>query len=157
MLSLFLRNLIFTILQPGIVAGLIPFLILGKDAEYILTTSWELHHYMGLFIFTAGLIIMLTCIAGFAVKGRGTLSPADPTQKLVISGLYRFSRNPMYLGVLLLLAGETLFFQSVYLLIYSLIVATSFNLFVIFREEPRLQKDFGDAYKEYCRKVRRWL
>ncbi len=159
MLSLFIRNLIFTILQPGIVAGLIPYLILGDKVNDIFVQqlfSPELHN-SGIIIFLIGLVIMLTCIINFAVKGKGTLSPADPTKKLVISGLYRFSRNPMYVGVTLILIGEAIFFQSVQLLIYSLLVFLAFNIFTILVEEPRLKKDFGEEYNRYCKKVSRWI
>lgn len=114
MLSLLLRNLIFTILQPGLVAGLIPFWILGDKVNNIFVQPWQLYHYVGALIFVIGLITMLSCILSFAVKGRGTLSPVDPTKRLVITGLYRFSRNPMYVGVTMVLIGEANFF-SLYL------------------------------------------
>ena len=100
---------------------------------------------------------MLICIISFAVKGRGTLSPADPTKKLVVTGLYRYSRNPMYIGVVMILTGEAIFFQSVSLWIYLLVVIIAFNIFILLHEEPRLQKDFGEEYKKYCQKVRRWI
>ncbi len=99
MVSLLLRNLFFTILEPGIVAGLIPFLILGDGANNLLAQPFIFHHYFGATVFVIGFVIMMTCIISFAVKGRGTLSPADPTKRLVITGLYKFSRNPMYVGV----------------------------------------------------------
>ena len=111
MVSLLLRNLFFTILQPGIVAGLIPFLILGNEANNILAQPLTFHHYSGATIFVIGFVIMMTCIISFAVNGRGTLSAADPTKRLVISGLYKFSRNPMYVGVTMILLGEAIFFS----------------------------------------------
>src|SRR5689334_13727701 len=103
--SLFLRNLFFTILQPGIVAGLVPYRILNGNT-YI-NQSLRFYQYAGAFLFVVGLAIMLHCIINFAVNGRGTLSPADPTKKLVITGLYKYSRNPMYVGVMLVLVGES--------------------------------------------------
>lgn len=157
MLSLFIRNLIFTILQPGIVAGLIPFLILGDKANDLFLQPFQLAQYSGAIIFLAGFVIMLSCIISFAVKGRGTLSPADPTKKLVISGLYKYSRNPMYVGVTLILIGEAIFFQSVGLWIYALFIFTAFNIFIMFFEEPRLRNDFGEEYSRYCGKVGRWI
>ena len=157
MLSLFIRNLFFTILQPGLVAGLIPFWITGFRIDNIFDEVWQLHHYIGTIVFLIGFVIMLWCIISFAVKGRGTLSPVDPTKKLVISGLYRFSRNPMYVGVTLILVGEAIFFQSVELWIYSLFIFITFNIFTIVVEEPRLRKHFGEEYKTYCEKVRRWI
>lgn len=157
MLSLFIRNLFFTILQPGLVAGLIPLWIIGVKADNIFGNVWQWHHYIGTVIFLIGFIIMLWCIISFAFKGRGTLSPVDPTKKLVISGLYYFSRNPMYLGVILILIGEAIFFQSANLWGYLLFVFIIFHLFVIYIEEPRLRKDFGEEYSLYCQKVRRWV
>ena len=157
MLSLFIRNLLFTILQPGLVAGLIPLWITGFRINNIFDEVWQLHHYIGTIAFLIGFVIMLWCIISFAVKGRGTLSPVDPTKKLVISGLYYFSRNPMYVGVILILIGEAVFFQSVELWIYSLFVFITFNIFTILVEEPRLRKDFGEEYNLYCQKVRRWI
>ncbi len=126
MQSLFLRNLIFTILQPGIVAGLIPFLIAKNDFKFFLTRSSGIFQYLGIVIFLLGISIMIHCIVKFAMSGRGTLSPVDPTKNLVISGLYKYSRNPMYVGVMLILIGETILTQNIYLLIYSCLVFIGF-------------------------------
>ena len=156
-MSLFLRNLLFTILQPGIVAILIPFWLSGKRLNTIFAQPFSGHHFLGLFIFAVGFILMLICIANFAIRGKGTLSPADPTKKLVISGPYRYSRNPMYVGVTMMLIGESIYFQSYVLWAYSLFIFIAFNLFIIFFEEPRLQDDFGSEYNEYVKKVRRWF
>src|SRR6218665_3939928 len=109
-MSLFLRNLFFTILQPGIVAGLIPYFILGNDVNKISNSFCTIYRIIGMATFIIGFVIMSVCIISFAVKGRGTLSPADPTKRLVISGLYRYSRNPMYIGVMMMLIGESIFF-----------------------------------------------
>ncbi len=99
MLSLLFRNLFFTILQPGIVAGLIPFFILGDKVKNSFTQPLTVYHFLGAIEFVIGFVIMLTCIISFAVNGGGTISPADPTKRLVVTGLYKFSRNPMYVGV----------------------------------------------------------
>ena len=120
--SLFIRNLFFTIIQPGIVAGLIPYWILGDRSCSLLTAAFPWYAYPAILIFLTGFIIMVDCIARFAKQGKGTLSPADPTKKLVATGLYRYSRNPMYIGVLLILTGEIVFFQSLYLALYLLII-----------------------------------
>ena len=97
------------------------------------------------------------CIYRFAVEGRGTLSPADQTKNLVAMGIYQYSRNPMYIGVMLALIGEVFFTKAALLMIYTGCVFIMFNLFIMFVEEPRLKRDFGEAYKLYCQKVRRWF
>lgn len=157
MWSLVVRNLFFTILQPGMVAGLVPYWILGSQFSETFKNSISPLQYISIFIFTIGLSLLFYCISLFAVKGKGTLSPADPTKKLVISGLYKLSRNPMYIGVMLILIGEAVFFNSSSLWIYTTIIFIAFNLFIIFHEEPRLKRDFGTEYQQYVKTVRRWL
>lgn len=157
MVSLLLRNLFFTILQPGLVAGLFPYWILGNQFAKGFAGPFDWHKYMAILVFAAGFLIMIACILQFAVEGRGTLSPIDPTKRLVIKGLYKYSRNPMYVGVVLILIAETVFFTSRSLLIYSAFIFLCFNLFVILVEEPRLRRDFGSGYSSYCKKVRRWI
>lgn len=105
----------------------------------------------------AGACILLWCIYAFARHGKGTLSPVDPARRLVVSGLYRYVRNPMYLGVTTVLLGETLFFKSMPLLGYTGLVFLLFNLFIRLYEEPYLRRQFGEAYERYCEKVGRWL
>ena len=156
MTPLFLRNLLFTILLPGVVVGYIPYVIVRDDLD--LNFQFRgVEQYAGILILLTGLIILLDCIRRFAVEGRGTLAPVDPTKKLVVNGLYRFSRNPMYLGVMTILTGEAVFFRSSSLWIYLLVVFIVFNLFIAFIEEPRLRRDFGAEYGEYCQRVRRWI
>lgn len=157
MLSLYLRILVFTILQPGVVAGLIPWLILKYEPGIILNDTFSAWQYLGIVFFVFGLLILLMCIARFGFEGKGTLSPLDPTKKLVIAGLYKYSRNPMYVGVMMILAGETVFFQSYHLLVYSILIFCAFHAFIIYREEPRLLKDFGEEYISYKSAVRRWI
>lgn len=155
--SLLLRNLVFTILQPGIVAGLIPFLIVRDDLQKISVSLFVFHHYLGFIIIIIGLLITLHCILQFVIHGRGTLSPADPTKQLVGVGLYRFSRNPMYVGVILILVGEVVSMQSIHLLLYTIVVFFGFHAFIVFIEEPRLKRDFGKEYTAYRHQVRRWI
>jgi protein-S-isoprenylcysteine O-methyltransferase Ste14 len=156
MWSLAIRNIIFTILHPGLVAGLVPFTILRGRSAGGLTNSGLLR-YVGVFLFSVGLILLLSCIVNFAAKGKGTLSPLDTTKKLVVSGMYRFSRNPMYVGVTLMLIGEAVFFSSGILWIYTAAVFLAFNIFIVLHEEPRLKRDFGNEYLEYQKSVRRWF
>jgi protein-S-isoprenylcysteine O-methyltransferase Ste14 len=155
MLSLLLRNLFFTILQPGMVAGVIPYYILRHQISEI-TKPWQSLQYISFIVWATGFVVTILCIIRFATEGRGTLSPVDPTKRLVIRGLYRFSRNPMYVGVMLMLIGEAMFFQTG-LWIYTGIIFAAFHTFILIHEEPRLRKDFGEEYEQYCKKVRRWL
>jgi len=157
MTSLLLRNLFFTILQPGLVVGLFPYLIVKEVSTELFNSSLNLFQCAAIIMFASGLFILLSCIFRFASEGRGTLSPADPTKKLVINGLYKYSRNPMYIGVILMLIAEAVFFLSNSLWFYLTIVFIAFNLFILLHEEPRLRKDFGQEYLEYCKKVRRWI
>jgi protein-S-isoprenylcysteine O-methyltransferase Ste14 len=153
---LLFKNLIFTILLPGVVAGVLPYWIELK-ASFPHIQPWTSSQFGGLLLFIIGLVMLLFCILNFAIKGKGTLSPVFPTKKLVTTGFYRYSRNPMYIGVLLILAGETVFVRSHSLLVYSIIIFTCFHIFIIFHEEPRLKKTFGAEYTDYSKKVRRWI
>lgn len=155
-MSLFLRNLFFALLQPGVVAGLLPYLILRSQDLWKLP-QWISLPYAGILLWIPGFVILVKCVADFARKGKGTLSPADPTKKLVISGLYRYSRNPMYVGVMLMLFGEAIFFQAVWLTGYAVLIFLLFYGFVIWFEEPRLIRAFGQEYVTYKKEVRRWL
>jgi protein-S-isoprenylcysteine O-methyltransferase Ste14 len=154
---LILRNLFFVFVFPGTVTGVIPYII-AKDYFTIAFERFpSFCFWVGTGIYLIGLSILLYCITQFITEGAGTLSPTHPTKQLVIKGLYRFSRNPMYIGVLTMLWGEALFCRSTSLLIYSIIVFILFNLYIILFEEPRLTKEFGEEYLSYRRKVRRWL
>ena len=157
MLSLFLRNLLFTALQPGLVTGLFPYLILKSRSPELFSGSFGLLQFLGIFLFVTGTAVLIDCIIRFAIQGEGTLSPADPTKKLVVSGLYKYSRNPMYWGVMMMLIGETLFFESKELWMYTLFIFITFYLFIVLVEETRLRKDFGQDYEAYRKKVRRWI
>ncbi|MCP4407399.1 MAG: isoprenylcysteine carboxylmethyltransferase family protein [Gammaproteobacteria bacterium] len=89
--------------------------------------------------------------------GRGTPAPIDAPKQLVVRGLYRYTRNPMYLGILTIILGWATLFKSFNLVFYAVCVVSCFHLFIIFYEEPHLQKIFGQAYDQYCAKVGRWL
>ena len=150
-----LRSLFFTVVVPGTVTVLIPYLILSRNPTPL--QSWTPLHVLGVLLIAIGAVIMFWCIRDFAAKGRGTLAPIDPPRQLVVQGLYRYVRNPMYLGVLLLLLGEVAFFRSTALLQYTLIWFFLVNLIVLFYEEPSLRNRFGDSYERYRRSANRWL
>lgn len=154
-MSLLLRNLFFTLLQPGLVAGVFPYLIVKKEFEAVFENPIHMLTVIGLIVTVV--VVTCHCIFKFATDGRGTLSPVDPTRRLVIKGLYKYSRNPMYVGVMMILVGECLFTLNLNLVFYSMLIFIAFNQFIIYREEPRLTKDFGEAYIVYQKQVRRWI
>ena len=112
---------------------------------------------LGIVLGCAGAIVALSCVAAFAWIGKGTPAPFDPPRRLVVRGPYRFVRNPMYIGAVLVLAGAALFFMSTPLLVYAGLLLLAAHLFVVFYEEPTLRRSFGEDYEAYCHRVRRWL
>lgn len=111
----------------------------------------------GLLCWAVGGAAAIWCVADFRVKGHGTPAPAAPTVTLVESGLYRYSRNPMYAGALLVVLGHVLWFQSWVLLMYWGATLLLFQGVIVFYEEPHLRRQFGAAYTRYCNRVPRWL
>ena len=151
-MALFVKNLIFALLVPGTVAVYVPLFVFAHGPVAI---SPALVAAVLLLVTGAG--VFLWCIWDFASFGRGTPAPIDPPRYLVIRGLYRYSRNPMYVGVLSVVFGWSLLFQSGPIAIYGLALAAAFHLFVVFYEEPHLRRAFGPSYEQYCTRVGRWL
>jgi protein-S-isoprenylcysteine O-methyltransferase Ste14 len=150
-----LRSLLWTVLLPGMIAGYIPWRWFGiSQVRPDLTNSLDL---IGLIVIGIGAALLGTCIWEFASRGRGTLSPVDPPKELVVEGLYRYVRNPMYAAVSTILLGEALLARSTALLLYWAIFFTAANLFVMLYEEPALRRQFGDSYVRYQQRVGRWL
>ena len=112
---------------------------------------------VGWLLIAFGLVLLIETFARFALEGLGTPAPFYPTKALVVTGSYRFVRNPMYLAVVTLILGQALVFSSWPLLIYAGIVWLVVHLFVVGYEEPTLRRTFGSQYDGYCRDVRRWL
>jgi protein-S-isoprenylcysteine O-methyltransferase Ste14 len=108
-------------------------------------------------IILAGVSPAFESIRRFVVVGRGTLMPTTPTEHLVVSGFYRIVRNPMYVGVLIALAGEVLLFRSRGLLLFALLLGLGFHLFVSRYEEPTLTRRYGGEYLRFKQNVPRWL
>jgi protein-S-isoprenylcysteine O-methyltransferase Ste14 len=111
----------------------------------------------GIPLILAGAAVLIDCVVKFAVTGKGTLAPIDPPKKLVTGGLYRFVRNPMYVGGLLVLFGQALFFRSSSLLLYALAWWLVVHLFIVLYEEPHLRSVFGTDYENYRTAVPRWI
>jgi protein-S-isoprenylcysteine O-methyltransferase Ste14 len=155
-MTLLLKSIFFTVLFPGTVTAVVPYLILsGRLAGA--SGRAGVWHWLGLAPIAIGAGILLRCVWDFAARGRGTLAPVDPPKELVVSGLYRYVRNPMYVGVLSVLLGEALFFRSNALLVYAAGFWTTTHLFVLLYEEPVLRRKFGESYQRYCRTVNRRL
>jgi protein-S-isoprenylcysteine O-methyltransferase Ste14 len=148
------KTLLFTILVPGTVTVLVPYLLLPAGGGY---SRAELWNFLGLIAIVFGAAIYFWCARDFTFTGKGTPAPYDPPKVMVARGLYRIVRNPMYVGVSLVLLGEALFFASSKLFIYGLLVLLGFHLRVICYEEPTLRKKFGENYSGYCRQVPRWI
>ena len=154
-LSLTLRSLLWTILFPGFFAGFLPWRYFGVSDVVIAWTNPV--HLLALVLIASGSILLIACIVEFARRGRGTLSPVDPPKELVVQGLYRYVRNPMYLSVSTIVLGEVMLTKSMALFIYWVIWFACVNLFVMGYEEPYLRRQFGDSYRAYTRSVGRWI
>lgn len=111
----------------------------------------------GMVIGTVGALVALSCLIAFTFLGRGTPAAFDPPRRLVVRGPYKHVRNPMYIGAGLGLAGAALFYQSLELLGYTGALSLVTHFFVVFYEEPTLERSFGADYAAYRRAVRRWL
>jgi protein-S-isoprenylcysteine O-methyltransferase Ste14 len=148
-------SFIFFWVAPGIVAGWIPYRLTGwrVQAPLLGVTAGRL---MGGVVAAVGLVCLIECFARFALEGRGTPAPVAPTEELVVSGLYRHVRNPMYVAVLALIVGQALIFGSSDLLIYAGVIWLLFHMFVLVYEEPALERQFGQSYVVYKANVRRW-
>lgn len=148
------RSIVWALLLPGLVAGYVPWTFFGlREVDF----TWRnpLHVIGGLLV-ASGTALLIACIREFARSGRGTLSPVDPPKELVVQGLYRYVRNPMYLSVTTILLGEILITRSAALLVYWAIWFAIVNAFVIGYEEPWLRRQFGESYERYTREVGRW-
>lgn len=150
---LLFKNLLFTVLVPGTVGVYVPLVIArATDGHARGGLTWLL----GLALLAAGALIYMICVLAFAGRGRGTPAPIDPPRRLVVTGLYRFVRNPMYIGVLSVILGWASLTRSSWLLAYALLVALGFHAFITLYEEPALRRRFGADYERYCVAVRRW-
>ena len=148
-----LGTALFTIVVPGTVAGYVPWR-LGQGAAPITGPA----EGAAICVIAAGVAIYFyTAFWGFALIGGGTPAPIAPTKILVVRGLHRYVRNPMYIGVALVIAGQAWLLHSWHILIYLGCVLVIVNFFVIFYEEPTLHRQFGAEYERYRARVPRWI
>jgi protein-S-isoprenylcysteine O-methyltransferase Ste14 len=145
----FARAVLAFLAMPGVVAFAIPIgWIASRPAPF---------HAAGLLPLALGIAGLGWCVRDFYVIGGGTLAPWAPPTRLVIVGLYRYSRNPMYVSVVLILLGWAATFAHGGLLAYAAVVALAFHLRVVLGEEPWLERSHGDAWRDYARRVPRWV
>ncbi|QSA98875.1 isoprenylcysteine carboxylmethyltransferase family protein [Methylococcus sp. EFPC2] len=149
------KTLIFTALVPGTVTVYLPAWLLSRQAPVRLAHDVWLSLPAGL-LMLAGVLGYALCAWDFVVRGQGTPAPLDAPKALVLSGLYRWTRNPMFLSVLLVLLAEALYFRSGILFAYTAAAALALHGLVVRYEEPRLRERYGPAYTDYCRTVPRW-
>lgn len=142
------RSLAAFLTLLGIVAFLVPWLLRPRDAA---------PRGAGIVAFGVGVLLLLWCVRDFHVIGRGSLAPWAPPERLVTVGLYRLTRNPMYVAVLLVLVGWAATFGGRALWLYAGMVAVAFHLRVVLGEEPWLARRHGAAWDEYRARVPRWL
>jgi protein-S-isoprenylcysteine O-methyltransferase Ste14 len=151
-----LGSALFLVLAPGFVAGVVPWWI--SHWRSMPDAAWWLPvRVAGGVLAGAGALVLLDSFARFAIKGLGTPAPVFPTRHLVVSGLYRYVRNPMYVAVVSIIAGQGLIFGNVRLLEYGGLVWLAFHVFVLVYEEPTLRGTFGADYEAFCRGVSRWI
>jgi protein-S-isoprenylcysteine O-methyltransferase Ste14 len=146
---------LFVLLLPLQIAGTVPWVLTRWRMQPPLL-GWIAFRWLGAALVLAGVPVLGTTIVRFVRQGRGIPTPVLPARHLVVTGLYRYVRNPMYIAVLSVIVGQGLLFGSGPVLRYALVVAAGFHLFVLLHEEPSLRRRFGAEYEAYCRAVRRW-
>jgi len=150
-----LGSLLFLVLAPGVVAGLGPWLLTDWHARGPMP-YWIPLWLAGLTLIAAGLLALLHAFWRFVVEGLGTPAPVAPTDQLVVGGLYRYVRNPMYLAVAAIIIGQALALGQWVLLPYAAAFAAAVFAFVRWYEEPTLRRQFGEQYEAYRRVVPGW-
>jgi protein-S-isoprenylcysteine O-methyltransferase Ste14 len=145
-------SLIFLFVAPGVVAGLIPWWLTAWDTR----TSWWPLRVAGIVLIVAGTLVLLEAFVRFVVQGLGTPAPVAPTENLVVGGLYRYVRNPMYLAVAATIFGQALVLAQPVLFAYGAVFMVAVAAFVHWYEEPTLTRTFGQEYEEYRRAVPGW-
>jgi protein-S-isoprenylcysteine O-methyltransferase Ste14 len=119
--------------------------------------GWSLPRIVGVALIVAGLPVLLDSFARFALQGLGTPAPVFPTKHLVVTGWYRYVRNPMYVAVASIIFGQALLFGNVHVLEYGVGAWLVTHFFVLAYEEPTMRATFGEEYREFCANVPRWI
>ena len=146
-------SIAFFPLAPGTIGGLVPWLITGWRP----VPGWPAAvRVVGVVLIVVGLAAVIAAFAQFVYEGRGTPAPVAPTERLVIHGLYRFVRNPMYLAVGTVIIGQALLFGSIGVLVWAAVFVAAVVIFVKVYEEPTLQARYGEQYAAYRAAVPGW-
>jgi protein-S-isoprenylcysteine O-methyltransferase Ste14 len=145
----------FLLLAPGVVAGVIPWALTGWEVQSPLP-FWSLLRVVGAALVVIGAVALLSSFLRFALEGTGTPAPVAPTERLVVGGLYRYVRNPMYVAVAATIVGQALLLGQPILLVYAALLLAVTATFVRLYEEPALRASYGDEYEAYRRAVPGW-
>ncbi len=149
--SVFGQAVLAFLAMPTMVGMVAPWLIAAGD-------PWRRSsHPTGVALAAVGLVGLLWCVRDFYVIGKGTLAPWAPPKRLVVVGLYRFVRNPMYLSVLVMVAGIAWWRASPLVGVYTSILALAFHVRVVLHEEPRLARLFDADWRKFAHAVPRWI
>ena len=151
--ALILRAAIFIAILPGAIAGWLPWYLAGSHRPRLDSALGVI----GAVFAVIGWLVLLWCARDFAVRGRGTPAPYDPPRQLVVDGLYRFVRNPMYFALVTSVLGQAAMYRSRTVLWYAVVVALCFHLRVVLYEEPKLTELFGQSFADYRARVPRWV
>jgi protein-S-isoprenylcysteine O-methyltransferase Ste14 len=154
--SAILGSALFFLIAPVTVGFVVPWWIASWQIG-IATLESNLFRVEGVVLVLLGLVPLIESFGRFALVGLGTPAPVMPTKHLVVTGFYRYVRNPMYVGVLTIILGNALILGNVAVFAYAALIALGFVLFVMGYEEPTLHRQFGVEYQEFCRNVPRWI
>jgi protein-S-isoprenylcysteine O-methyltransferase Ste14 len=148
-------SLVFLVVAPGVAAGVVPWLLTRWRVREPLQ-HWLPLRVVGAILLAGGIVVLLQAFVRFAFEGLGTPAPIAPTERLVVRGLYRHVRNPMYLAVTAMIVGQALVLGRLILLPYALLFVVAAVSFVHWYEEPTLRRQFGDEYEAYRDAVPGW-
>jgi protein-S-isoprenylcysteine O-methyltransferase Ste14 len=149
-------TILFVALVPATVIVLAPRWLSGWVLRPPLL-GWAGVRWIGAALLLLALPVFLDFLVGFVRRGRGTPAPVAPPERLVVSGVFRYVRNPGYVAVVSMVVGQGLLLGSRAVLAYAACLALGFHLFVVLYEEPTLRRQFGEEYAAYCGRVPRWL
>ena len=148
-----LTSILYLIFEAGVFALYVPLVLLRNGSRI----EPGIFSFLAIPFWLIGSIVILRCFWDFTFRGCGTPLPAEPPKELVVTGLYHYVRNPIYVGVLLIFLAHFLWFGYWRLLFYAVLSFFGVHLFIILYEEPGLRRKFGSAYEEYCKRVPRWI